>query len=145
MNIGLIVELVVAVLLVLTIAYCMQVNRRLKMLKADEHLLRATISELVTATDIAERAIAGLKLTVREGDAGLGERLRHAERIAVEFDRRLFAGRELLDKLSQIVGASRVHGEPAAPSAPPQDAQAIAAAADAFAERLRTKVFGLAA
>ena len=70
-----------AILLIITIGYCMLLNRRLKLLKSDEQSLKATISELVTATEIAERAIAGLKETVRECDTTLGERLRGAERI----------------------------------------------------------------
>ena len=78
---GMIIEMLVAILLVLTIAYCISLNRRLKLLKADEQSLRATISELVTATEIAERAIAGLKLTVHECEAGLGARLRSADRL----------------------------------------------------------------
>ena len=55
------IEGLVAILLMLTVGYCMLLNRRLKLLKADEQSLRATISELVTATEIAERAVAGLK------------------------------------------------------------------------------------
>ncbi len=78
-GIGMMIESLVAILLVLTIGYCMMLNRRLKLLKADEQSLRATISELVTATEIAERAIAGLKVTVHECDMGLGERLQRAE------------------------------------------------------------------
>lgn len=70
-GIGMIINGLVAILLVLTIGYCMLLNRRLKLLKSDEHSLRATISELVTATDIAERAIAGLKLTVEECEVEL--------------------------------------------------------------------------
>ena len=70
-GIGMIINGRVAILLVLTIGYCMLLNRRLKLLKSDEHSLRATISELVTATDIAERAIAGLKLTVEECEVDL--------------------------------------------------------------------------
>ena len=142
-GIGLIVEMLVAILLMLTIAYCMVLNRRLKRLKADEHLLRATISELVTATDIAERAIAGLKLTVRECDLGLGERLRSAERFSVDVDRKLAAGKDVLERLTQIVSAGRGPDVPIAPT--PQDPQAIAVAAQAFAEKLRTKVYGIAA
>ena len=65
--------------------------------------LRATISELVTATEIAERAIAGLKMTVHECDIGLGERLSRAETMTGEFDRRLAAGKDVLHRLSQIV------------------------------------------
>src|SRR6267143_377253 len=52
---GLAIESLVAVLLVLTIGYCMLLNARLKRLKADEHSLKAVIAELITATEIAER------------------------------------------------------------------------------------------
>jgi len=144
---GMIIELLVAILLMLTIGYCILLNRRLKLLKADEQSLRATISELVTATEIAERAIGGLKLTVHECDMGLGERLRKAERITIEVDRTIAAGKDLLGRLSQIVTAGRGSNEPLAPhnEGKPNDAKAVAAAAEAFAERLRTKVHGLAA
>src|SRR5258708_28666439 len=72
---GLAIESLVAVLLVLTIGYCMLLNARLKRLKADEHSLKAVIAELITATEIAERAIGGLKLTVRDVNENLGSQL----------------------------------------------------------------------
>ena len=43
-GIGLIIESLVALLLLLTISYCILLNRRLKTLKADEQALKATIS-----------------------------------------------------------------------------------------------------
>lgn len=170
-GLGLIIESLVAILLILTIGYCMMLNRRLKLLRADEDALRATIAELVTATEIAERAIAGLKLTVRECDAGLGERLERGERMSADLDRKLGACKGLIDQLRRIVlagradasrvDAARVEAERAEAARvesvraetariepaklPAQDPQAIAAAAQAFAERLRHKVFGLAA
>src|SRR6266513_5851031 len=94
---GLIIESLVAVLLLLTITFCIVLNGRLKKLKADEHALKATISELITATEIAERAIAGLKLTVRDCDQNLGERLRSAERFSADIERQLDAGEDILD------------------------------------------------
>jgi hypothetical protein len=143
-----IIELLVAILLMLTIGYCMRLNRRLKLLRADEQSLRATISELVTATEIAERAIAGLKLTVEECEIGLGARLHSADRFTADLERSTAAGQELLERLMQIVsaGGGSIAAMPRL-SAPhkPQDAQAVAAAAHAFAERLRMKVHGLAA
>ena len=72
---GLAIESLVAVLLVLTIGYCMLLNARLKRLKADEHSLKAVIAELITATEIAERAIGGLKHTVRDVNENLGGQL----------------------------------------------------------------------
>jgi hypothetical protein len=147
---GMIIEILVAILLMLTIGYCMLLNRRLKLLKSDEHSLRATISELVTATEIAERAVAGLKLTVEDCEIGLGARLRSADRFTADLDRSIAAGKDLLERLSQIAAAGG--GTPAAAAPRPKgaetarkDAQAVAAAAQAFAERLRMKVHGLAA
>jgi hypothetical protein len=150
---GVIIEMLVAILLALTIVYCISLNRRLKLLKADEQALRTTISELVTATEIAERAIAGLKLTVEECEAGLGARLQTAERVTADLDRGTTAGKELFDRLTRIViagGGSMPEAPAAAPAQrvepdSPRGAQAVAAAAQAFAERLRVKVHGLAA
>ena len=51
---GMLIEALVAVLLLVTIGYCWILNRRLQRLRADEETLRATISELITATEIAE-------------------------------------------------------------------------------------------
>jgi hypothetical protein len=148
--IGMIIESMVAVLLVLTIGYCMALNRRLKLLKSDEHSLRATISELVTATEIAERAIGGLKLTVADCERGLGARLASADRYTADLDRGIAVGKEVLDRLAQIANAGQRLGAPIAitvpaPVAPRYDAQAVAAAAQAFAEKLRTRVHGFAA
>ena len=139
-GLGMTIELVVAVLLVMTIGYCMMLNRRLKLLRGDEQALRVTIAELITATEIAERAIGGLKATAQDCEVGLGERLNRAERLCGELDRRLAAGRHLLGEQSSAAGA------PAEDASPPaQDAYSIAAAAQAVAERLRNKVFGMAA
>ncbi len=140
---GLMIEALVAMLLLLTIGYCVVLNRRLKRLKGDELALKAMISELITATEIAERAIAGLKLTVRECDQGLGERLRRAEHFSAEIGRQLDAGDTILERLSRIVAAARPAGSEPAPGAP--DAQAIVQAAQAFAARMRGRGIGVAA
>ena len=140
---ALMIEGLVAVLLLLTIGYSMVLNKRLKRLRADELTLKATISELITATEIAERAIGGLKLTVRDCDQGLGERLRTAERFSAEIARQIESGEEILSRLGQIVAATR----PAAPAAPviAPDAQATVKAAQAFAARARNRAQGVAA
>jgi hypothetical protein len=122
-SLGVAIESLVAVLLMLTIGYCMLLNSRLKRLKADEHSLKATIGELITATEIAERAIGGLKHTVRDVN---------------ESD-------NVLRRLSKIAAAARPSSEPEAEPAVPKisAAKAVAAAAQAFSDRRR--VDGLAA
>ena len=135
---GYLIESMVSVLLLLTILYCVRLNKQLRLLKADEQSLRATISELITATEIAERAIAGLKATMRDGEQILDERLRRSEAVSEEIGKQLDAGEQLLARLARITGAAKPAEPP--PSAP--DAQAVAAAAQAFAERSRARLSG---
>jgi hypothetical protein len=138
---GLLVETMVSILLLLTILYCVRLNKQLRLLKADEQSLRATISELVTATEIADRAIGGLKLTMQQGEQALSERLERAEVLAAELDLHLTAGNQLLARLVRIAGVSR----PPADSPALQNANAVAAAAQAFAERTGSRLSGQAA
>ena len=136
-GLGLMIESLVAVLLLLTICFCLVLNGRLKKLKADEQALKGTISELITATEIAERAIAGLKMTVRDCDQNLSERLRVGESLARELGGQLDSGKQILAQLAQITLAARPH-EPVPPPMPA--AQAMAQAASAFAARARQRV-----
>jgi hypothetical protein len=140
------IEGLVSVLLLLTILYCVRLNSQLKRLKADETAMKTTIAELLTATGNAERAIAGLKTTVHEADQNLSESLRAAERFSGDIKLQIEAGSELLDRLTQIAGvraAGSATPQPAKPATP--DPKAIVAAAQAFAERARSRVKGLAA
>lgn len=137
---GFVIESLVAALLMLTIGYCMLLNKRLKRLKADEQSLKATIGELITATEIAERAIGGLKHAVRDVNENLGDQIAVATDLSQKLQSQLFEGDAVMRRLSRIAVAAR----PAAPEPPRTSAaQAIAAAAQAFSERRR--VDGLAA
>lgn len=140
-NLGMAIEIVVAGLLVLTIAYCVILNQRLTRLRADEEVLRATIAELITATEIAERAILGLKATAAECEKSLGGRLRAAEAMSADFDRQLSAGNEIMRRIGAIVGAAsgQAPAGPATPAAPaPREpaSRALQSAAQEAAERL---------
>ena len=136
---ALIIESLVAILLALTIGYCVLLNKRLKLLKADEQALKATISELITATEIAERAIAGLKMTVRDCDQNLSDRLSAGDSLARELGQQLEGGRIVLAHLAEITKAARLP-QPPQPAPPSHDAQATAQAASAFAARKRQRL-----
>jgi septal ring factor EnvC (AmiA/AmiB activator) len=141
---GLVIEILVAMLLMLTIGYCYTLNRRLERLRADEQSLKGTIAELITATEIAERAVNELKHAAQENDATLGERIRAAERCCVELDRQVSAGDVVLTRLSRVVVAARsLQDVPSAATAP--DPKAVAAAARSFSDRLRDRVNPVAA
>jgi Domain of unknown function (DUF6468) len=141
-SLGIAIESLVAILLMLTIGYCMLLNTRLKRLKADEHSLKATIAELITATEIAERAIGSLKLTVRDVNENLGNQLASANQMSLQLKKQLLEGDNVLLRLSRIAIAARPpEPEPTATSVSP--AKAVAAAAQAFSDRRRAD--GLAA
>src|SRR5450756_631770 len=106
-SLGIAIEGLVAILLMVTIGYCMVLNSRLKRLKADEHSLKATIGELITATEIAERAIGGLKHTVRDVNENLGNQLTSAAQMSDQLKKQLAEGDNVIRRLSKIVLAAR--------------------------------------
>jgi hypothetical protein len=148
-SLGLMIESLVAVLLMITIAYCMVLNSRLKRLRADEHSLKAVIGELVTATDIAERAIGGLKHAVRDVNENLGNQLASATEMSEHLRRQLSECDHVVRRLSKIAIAARPQnaaqsaaqntGLELEPAQAPRvsSAKAVAAAALAFSERRR--------
>ena len=148
-SLGVMIETLVALLLIVTIGYCMLLNTRLKRLKADEHSLRAVIRELISATEIAERAIGGLKLTVRDVNEHLGGQIAAATEMSEYLKRQLDEGDQVVRLLSKIVIAARPPGAAPEPEAPKgsgakgSGAKALAAAAQAFSDRKRSG--GLAA
>jgi len=140
-NVALAIETMVAMLLMLTIGYCWLLNRRLNRLRADEGSLKATISELVTATDIAGRAISGLKQAVRDCDAALGDRLTRAERLSAALIDQIGCGEDVVRRIALITAAAgpAVHAAPLVPGEPANTqatrAGATLAAAQAFVRR----------
>lgn len=104
---GIAVDLLVAVLLVATISSSIGLSRRMSRMRADESAMRATIADLIVATDTAERAIATLKATLGESDRTLGERLRSAERYSLDLADRVQAGETVMSRIAQIVDSSR--------------------------------------
>lgn len=157
---GLTIESMVAILLLLTILYCARLNKQIGQLKADERMMKTTVADLLAATEKAERAISGLKTTVNEADKSLGVRLREAEGYSASLADNLRAGEDLLNRLRKIAYANNLLGgevpaaaaAPSVPASPPpaapepaHDARAVAAAAQAFADRARARAQGRAA
>jgi len=144
----LMIEALVAVLLVFTILYCMRLNRSIVQFKSQERTMKATIAELVTATETAHRAIAGLRATVRESDDTLGERLRVAEKFSAELKTQVAGAETLLKRFTQLASLqpNAVVKQPVQEPRPVMpDTQKIMQKAQAFAERARSRVRGRAA
>src|SRR5919202_610042 len=144
--ITLLAAFLVAAVLVATIVPFIGLARKITRLKADETAMRATIAELMHATETAERAIAGLRTTLGDCDRTLADRLRTAERYAADLASQVEAGETVMERIAKIVDASRHvasmgqkaspkgHGEPP-PSPHRERLSAAAAAAQALSER----------
>ncbi|GLK79421.1 DUF6468 domain-containing protein [Methylopila turkensis] len=107
--VGLAIESLVAILLVATIAYCAVLNRRLSRLRADEGVMRETITELVAATHGAERAIVALRSTLGVCEETLAERLARAEQVSGAISQQLTHGEQVIEQIAKIARAAREH------------------------------------
>lgn len=103
---GLFIECAVAVLLALTIGYCVVLNRRLAQLHADRDSLRLMVGDLVTATGLANQAIKELKSTAVDADLALSARLEEAERFGIELANHINSGNALMQRIAKITAAA---------------------------------------
>jgi hypothetical protein len=104
---GFFVESAVAVLLMLTIGYCIVLNSRLKRLHADRSMLQQMVADLVGATNLANQAIKELKTTAMDADLALNARLEEAERFGIELANHVSAGSMLMDRIAKITSIAR--------------------------------------
>ncbi|MFN0264128.1 DUF6468 domain-containing protein [Tepidamorphus sp. 3E244] len=105
--VGVLVELVVAGLLLVTIIYCVGLNRKLERLRADETEMKELVTDLIDATAKADKAIQTLKSSASEWDRALGSRMRHAEKLTGALHDQTDAAEMVLDRLKQICAAAR--------------------------------------
>lgn len=107
LSLGILVEGAVAVLLALTIGYCIVLNQRLKRLHQDKDAMRQMVADLVSATNLANQAIKELKSTAVEADLTLTTRLEEAERFGVELANHVTAGTVLMERIARITSVAR--------------------------------------
>lgn len=106
---GLVLEAVVAVLLVVTIIYCIMLDRRIRSFKSEQINLAGLVAQLSNATDHAEVAVAGLKSTAEEADGELDSKLKKARSLSEELAFMVETGNNLAGKLADPAR----RGEPA--------------------------------
>lgn len=141
-SIAILTEAVVAVLLAITIGYCVLLDRRLKTLKGDRAALQAVIGELMAATGAAERAIATLREAVTDCEYELGAKLVRGGELAGELAERISAGRQVVQQIGRITQAAQPRDPTPAVVTPPKSriAETVAQAralASRFEERAR--------
>lgn len=136
---GFFVESAVAVLLLLTIGYCILLNSRLKRLHADRSVLQQMVADLVGATNLANQAIKELKTTAMDADLALNARLEEAERFGIELANHVSAGSMLMDRIAKITSIARNTQPIAAPVAEEPSNTKVHAALQQLNARARTR------
>lgn len=104
-TLSIVIELIVALLLVVTISYCFIVNRKLTALRTDQTGLRQVVSELNRSTERAEKAIVEMRRTAQQVDGEMSSHLDAARQTGVDLEdkiERLRDVKELAEKLSTM-------------------------------------------
>lgn len=128
MSMGLVVEGAVAVLLAVTIGYCVILNARLKRLHADRETMAKTVGDLVQATALANAAVMELKTAALDAETKLYDRLEEAATFEKSLASHVSTGSQLIEKIMRITKAARAQQlAEATPEAAPQPAEAKAA------------------
>ncbi|KKC35665.1 hypothetical protein WH87_15635 [Devosia epidermidihirudinis] len=133
---GLFVESAVAILLALTIGYCVVLNERLKRLHADKDMMRQMVADLVGATNLANQAIKELKQTAIEADLSLNSRLEEAERFGIELANHVTAGTAVMERIAKITSVARNSQTMAQPV---EETTKVQSALQQLSERVRTR------
>lgn len=99
---GLAIDLLVSVLLVVTIGYAAVLNKRLKRLRDEEDVMRATVQELVNSSALADRALKQLKAMAENSDAVLKARMLEAETMTGRLDQATERSNTALSRLGAV-------------------------------------------
>ena len=115
---------VIAILLLVTIGFCVLLCRRLRTLKADEEMMRSVVSDIVQSTGKAEHTIRTLKATAEECEHTIGTSLRDAEAVSDALTEKSNAADAVVRRLAEVVALAqsarlfekkpRMHVQPAA-------------------------------
>jgi len=135
---GLFVEIAVAILLALTIGYCVVLNDRLKRLHADRDALRQMVTDLIGATNLANTAIKELKATAVEADLSLSTRLEEAERFGIELANHVTAGTMLMERIAKITSVAR-NSQAIAPTPAVEEPNKLQSALQQLTDRARAR------
>ena len=101
---GLIVDGVVMLLLIVTVVYCTELNRRLKALHTDQDGLKSVIAGLDRATDRAQASIAELKTLGSDAAADLKSERERADALLEELKLIMGSADRVANRLADLRG-----------------------------------------
>jgi uncharacterized protein DUF6468 len=122
MTLNIILDIVVAGLLLTTIAYAMLLSRRLGALRNDKQQLEALVASLDSSSQRAEAGIAALKEAAERIGRQLQERVDQGKALQTDLSYIIDLGGGVADRLEGTIRARRDDGRAASdpPDAPPR-------------------------
>ena len=102
LSLGVAIEALVAVLLAVTIGYCVLVNRKLIQLRSDQSELKVIVRDLNAVTGQAEHAIAGLRESAHLADQTLGQQIERVRSLDEQLRANIGKGESLLVKFAAM-------------------------------------------
>ncbi len=99
---GILLEMLVALLLLATVVYCAIVARKLDRLRSAQAGMRDTIKELGAATRKAEAAIKGLKATVQASEEDLSRRIEAARQLSQDLMEHRQQAEQIMTKIATL-------------------------------------------
>jgi chromosome segregation ATPase len=141
MTLNIILDVVVAGLLVATIAYAALLSRRLGALRNDKQQLEALVSSLDTSSQRAEGSIAALRETAERIGQQLQQRIDQGKALQGDLSDIIDLGGGLADRMEATIRTRRDDGR-AAPAAEPEAAPRRRAAGERPLDVLRARPNG---
>ncbi|MBX6370149.1 MAG: hypothetical protein IRZ04_19390, partial [Rhodospirillales bacterium] len=99
MILGIVLDIVVALMLAAAIGYAYVLERRLRALRTDRAELEALVGRLAEATVRAEAGVAGLRAAANEAGGDLQQRIERAQSLRDDLGYMLDRGVEIADRL----------------------------------------------
>jgi hypothetical protein len=98
-------DIVVAILLLVTVGYCLMLNRRLSALRGSQAEMRKLLADFAAATQAAENSVGHLKVASDHIGATLDQRITEARALADELGSITQSGGRLAERIeSGLVG-----------------------------------------
>ena len=113
MTMGFALDIVVAVLLVVTVFYCWRLNQRLSTLRQGREELANLVTTLTQATQRAENSIHVLKAAAQEASATLDAKVKTAESLRDELSLITETGNNLADRLENRLTGTKAESDAA--------------------------------
>ena len=116
---GFIWDAILATLLIVTIAYCALLHKRLGAIRKAEHAMRALADDLNAATARAESGLNQLRATAAEAAEGFDPLMRDARSLASDLDMLCHRARKLADRLDRPLTPEKTPTRSNAPAKKP--------------------------